>query len=293
MSRALPVAVLILVAAVIVRAVQSPAPAATLHQAPTYWCPMHPDERAASAVTCPICKMRMVPVPPMRVGEYRMDVASIGAPKGRGLAGIRVTLRDPERNALVTTFETVHEKPLHVFIIGRDLQFFRHLHAESVMNGQARFMTDIPPGEYMVVADFLPSGGSPQLLQRAIISPGPESVRKGTPAAASVVEGGVRVQPTPTSLIAGNETIVTVVLTRAADGQPVLDLQPYLGASAHLLVVSADLSDVIHGHPAEWNRAEPVLKFDLTLPRPGEYRAWLQFQRAGVVVTAALTFTAR
>jgi hypothetical protein len=254
---------------------------------------MHPDERAASAVACPICKMTMVPIPPMRVGEYRMDVALKAAPKGRGLAGIRVTLRDPDRNAAVAALETVHEKPLHVFIVGRDLQFFRHLHAESVINGQAEFITEIPPGEYMVVADFLPSGGSPQLLQRAIISPGPASVRTGAIAAPSAVAGGVRVQPASTGLIAGDETTVSIALTGATDGRPILDLEPYLGAAAHLLVVSADLSDVIHGHPTEWSRAEPVLKFDLTLPRPGEYRAWLQFQRAGRVVTAPLKLVAR
>jgi len=291
--RALPVSVLILVAAVIARAAQTPAPVVLAQQAPTYWCPMHPDERAASAVACSICKMTMVPIPPMRVGEYRMDVALIAAARGRGLAGIRVTLRDPQRNAPVTALETVHEKPLHIFIVGRDLNFFRHLHAESVMNGQATFIADIPPGEYMVVADFLPLGGSPQLLQRAIISPGPATVRTGAIAAPSAVASGVRVQPTPTGLIAGNETTVSIVLTSAADGRPILDLQPYLGAAAHLLVVSADLADVIHGHPAGWSGAEPLLKFDLTLPRPGEYRAWLQFQRAGSVVTAPLKLTAR
>ncbi len=124
-------------------------------------------------------------------------------------------------------------------------------------------MADIPPGEYMVIADFLPSGGSPQLLQRAIISPGPASTSKAAAAAPSAVAGGVRVQPTSTGLTAGNETTVSIVLTSAADGRPILDLQPYLGAAAHLLVVSADLADVIHGHPAEWSGAEPVLKFDL------------------------------
>ena len=254
---------------------------------------MHPDERAASAEACPICKMTMVPIPPMRVGEYRMDVALIEAPKGRGLAGIRVTLRDHERNAAVTALDTVHEKPLHIFIVGRDLQFFRHLHAESMTNGQAKLIAEIPPGEYMVIADFLPSGGSPQLLQRAIISPGPTATSKKAAAAPSAVADGVRVQPMSTALTAGSETTVSIVLTSAADGRPVLDLEPYLGAAAHLLVVSADLADVIHGHPTEWSGTEPVLKFDLTLPRSGEYRAWLQFQRAAVVVTVPLKFVAR
>ena len=35
-----------------------------------FWCPMHPDVRAADAGKCPLCGMTLVPIPPPRVGEY-------------------------------------------------------------------------------------------------------------------------------------------------------------------------------------------------------------------------------
>ena len=265
----------------------------TAAQALTYWCPMHPDERAASAIACPVCKMTMVRIPPMRVGEYRMDIAPIAASAGQGLAGIRVTLRDPVRRAAVTALEMVHEKPVHVFIVGRDLEFFRHLHPDSVRGGAVELRTAIPPGEYMVIADFLPTGGTPQVILRALIVPGTPKREAGEKSGIGNPVAGVRVQPARTDLTAGEEATVRIALTGITDDRPILDLQPYLGAAAHLLLVSEDLTEAVHGHPAEWTAAEPVLAFELTLPRAGRYRGWLQFQRQGVVVTAPIVLTAR
>src|SRR6185436_14747874 len=183
MFRALTLCVVILTAAVAVRAAQTPASTVSSQQTLTYWCPMHPDERATSAVPCPICKMTMTPIPPMRIGEYRMEVATIAGPGG--LAGLRVAIRNPSDGSIVRSFEAVHEKAFHLFVVGRDLRFFRHLHPEPLPDGSLEAREEIPPGEYLVAADFLPSGGSPQLLQRIITSPGnspePRRVELSTP----------------------------------------------------------------------------------------------------------------
>jgi hypothetical protein len=255
---------------------------------------MHPDERATSAVPCPICKMTMVPIPPMRIGEYRMDVATIA---GRaGLAGLRVTIRNPSDGSLVRTFEVVHERPFHLFVVGRDLRYFRHLHPEPLPDGSLEAREEIPPGEYLVAADFLPSGGSPQLLQRVIDSPGSRKVGLSTPGPAGGaydVVTNVRIQPLSSTLSAGQATAFHVMFSRTEDGRPLVNLEPYLGAGGHLLAVSEDLTEVVHAHASMDDLAGSLLTFDMTLPKPGAYVVWVQFQRFGETLTARLAVNAR
>jgi hypothetical protein len=272
--------------------IDGPSLTAPIQQTLKYWCPMHPDERAATPAACPVCKMRMVPIPPMRVGEYRLEIVPRASRTTAGLDGVRLILRDPVRNLPVSSLAVVHEKRLHVFLVGRDFGYFRHVHPAEGTGGTFDVGVPIPPGEYMVIADFLPADGTPQLIHRIIRSPGPRADVAVRPAPPFAIENGVRIQPDVTDLVAERETPVVVSLTHADTGQPVRDLEPYLGAAAHLLIVSEDLTEAIHGHPDESVPTASV-KFTLTLPRPGRYRGWLQFQRGGIVTTAALSLTAR
>ena len=64
-----------------------------------FWCPMHPDVRSGSAGQCPLCRMTLVPMPPPKVGEYRMDV-TLQRHAG-GIKGMRLAIREPDSNALV------------------------------------------------------------------------------------------------------------------------------------------------------------------------------------------------
>jgi hypothetical protein len=91
---------------------------------------------------------------------------------------------------------------------------------------------------------------------------------------------------------AGNTKPLTIRIDDAATGAAVTDLEPYLGASAHLLVVPVDLTEAIHGHPTDDGRG-PAIAFHPLLPRPGVYKLWVQFQRAGRVSTAAFVIDVR
>src|SRR6185369_13914961 len=82
-------------------------------------------------------------------------------------------IRDPQSGAPVTRFETVHEKLFHLFIVSRNLDFFVHDHPVPARDGAFRFAARLPePGMYRVLADFYPSGGTPQLTARTIFVPG-------------------------------------------------------------------------------------------------------------------------
>ena len=258
-----------------------------------FWCPMHLDVRSPGAGICPICGMALEPIPPPRVGEYRMDVSVVAGARGVGASRLRITLRDPADFRPVSAFTAIHERLLHLFIVDRRLEYFRHVHPVPTGGGVFELTQDLPPGEYVLIADFLPRGGRAQLLQRAIVTPGYQGPLFApapplTPeTSADRVEGGVRVHLDTGTLKAGREAMLRFTLSDVATGAPLTDVEPFLGAPGHLLIVNADLTEADHAHPEEPATSGPSISFQPMMPAAGVYKLWFQFQRRGVVVTTA------
>jgi hypothetical protein len=256
-----------------------------------FWCPMHPEVRApAAGATCPLCGMDLVPIPPPRIGEYRMDVEVLPAAGGRGAAGLRLVIRDPDAGRPVPSFAIVHDRPFHLFIVDRSLEYFAHVHPEPAGEGTFELKEAIPPGEYMLIADFLPHGGTSQTVQRAIVTPGHEGPLM--PPAPRLVEGpreqvveGIRFVLDAPEVRARRHATLRVTMTDATTSAPLTDLEPYLGAPAHLLIVNTDLTDAVHGHPLETSTRGPTVTFEPLMPVEGFYKLWVQVQRKGEVVT--------
>jgi len=202
--------------------------------------------------------------------------------------------RDPETGAGITKFTDVHERAFHLFIVSRDLETFAHVHPQLARDGTLELRQDLAPGQYILIADFLPVGGTPQLVQRVIVTPGYKGPLFASPpplnqSVSEQVVSGLRVRLDASQLKAGRASPLRVEIADARTGAPVTDLEPYLGAPGHLLVVSQDGTAAIHGHPddvpGQVNRG-PAVTFDPVLPAPGTYKLWVQFQRKGQVVTA-------
>lgn len=260
----------------------------------TFWCPMHPDIRSADRGTCPVCGMSLVPIPPPAVtGEYRLDVTQIPGANGRGAEGLRLVVRAPGTNAPVSRFVTVHERPFHLFIVSRDLESFAHVHPDESGDGALVLSHALAPGEYMLIADFLPEGGTSQMVQKAIIVAGPgppagvAAARTGEPAepAEPAEDDGLRMALKSRDLAPGKRATLTFTITDGKTNAPVTDLEPFLGAPAHLLIVKRDLGDAIHGHPEGGPTHGPTLAFRPLMPVEGSYRLWIQVQRGSRVVT--------
>ena len=255
-----------------------------------FWCPMHVDIRSSAPGKCPICGMALVPIPPPRLGEYRMDVATTGSPRG-GISRLRIAFREPDTDRRVDSYATVHDRLLHLFIIDRSLEFFRHVHPQPVGDGTFDLREEIPPGEYVLVADFLPQGGVSQMVQRAIVTPGhrgplfPPAPDLSDGVSPEQIASGVRVQLEARALKAGREGVLRFTLSDAATGVPITDLEPFLGAPGHMLIVNADLTEADHVHPEEPVARGPFLTFQPLPASGGFYKLWLQFQRRGVVTT--------
>jgi hypothetical protein len=249
---------------------------------------MHPDQRADVAGLCGVCAMRMVKMPPARFDTYPVDLRVTATTGG---ARLRLAVRDPRTRATVRKFTIVHERPMHLFVVGDGLEYFAHEHPVQQPDGV--FMIDAAltkPGPYMAIAEFLPEGGTPQTFQQ-MFTTGEAFAKPAAPAidTAPKTIDGMRVSVDVSQVKAGDTRPLIVRIQDAATGAVVTDLQPYLGAAAHLLLVPADLTEAVHGHPDEQFR-EAGITFTPLVPRAGRYKMWVQFQRNGTVSTASFVF---
>lgn len=278
---------------------QRPRPAAAPQG--SYWCPMHANVRGHAGEHCPICGMTLVPMPARDYTPYWLDFgAALPAPAVRRPTRIRFRVRDPHTGQVVRRFDLMHEKRLHFFVISQALDYFAHVHPRLRPDGVFVQTVDLPrPGAYRLIADFMPTGGAPQLLQQTITTIGfAGSVLPGAAPPVDLapkVVDGVRITPTIPQPTGGREQLLTFHLADAATGHPITDLEPFLGATGHLLLASADFQSVAHSHPvAALSRAfGPDVVFQAVFPRAGIYKVWAQFQRHGQVLTAAFVVNAQ
>jgi len=263
----------------------------------TFWCPMHPDVRSPGQGTCPLCGMALVPIPPPVFGDYRMDVEFAAAGPGRGRLTLRV--REPDTDLVALSFATIHERLLHLFIVSRQLDVFQHVHPELQPDGSFVLDVEVPrPDAYTLIADFYPAGGTPQMLQSTWVTPDYRGSPFPDPSAVAPddtpkSDGTIRVRLDSETLSAGSERTLTFSVTDARTGVPVNDLQPYLGAPAHLLILSTDLADVVHSHPSDIESTGPSVVFEAIFPRPGRYKMWAQFKRDDRIVTTPFVVDVR
>ena len=202
-------------------------------------------------------------------------------------------------NARVKDFDIQHEKPMHFIVVREDLGVFSHEHPEPAADGSFRLRYAFPQaGEYTLFVDVAPKGAGGQVLPVRLKVSGKKSERfaigaeKLTGEAAS---GSVRVAFAETQFTAGKTLRMACRIRDAKSGAAVNDLQPYLGALGHLILVHEDGETFVHSHPDELdgnNGREGHLAFLARFPKPGRYRGWVQMQRAGVVETVAFTVAA-
>ncbi|RSM62028.1 hypothetical protein DMB66_22975 [Actinoplanes sp. ATCC 53533] len=198
--------------------------------------------------------------------------------------------------APVTRYTTSHDKDLHLIVVRRDLAGFQHVHPTLAADGTWSIPLAVPaPGQYRVFADFQPAGHADGLTLGVDVSaPGDFQPRPlPAPARSSTVDG---YQVTLAGdLTPGGSSKLTLSVRK--DGRPVTDLQPYLGAYGHLVVLRDGDLAYLHVHPDGApgdgrTPAGPGVTFHAEVPSAGSYRLYLDFQHAGVVRTAEFTAVA-
>lgn len=203
---------------------------------------------------------------------------------------------------IVTELEEVHEKPYHLIVVSKDLSWFDHLHPESGGGGTLRQSMTFPfGGDFILFSDFKPKG------KKGEVVPHRQKVQGALPDLFVIredlgprSEGGYEVLLSPASEIVANRPIELVYRLKK-DGKELTDVQPYLGAGGHNVIVSSDTKHFLHVHPsdhahhgnhgghAKQTAYGPELKFEAKFPQKGFFRSWLQFQHQDKVRTFSFT----
>ena len=211
-----------------------------------------------------------------------------------------------DHGATLREFKTVHEKILHFIVVRHDLTQFQHVHPVfSAADGRFTVRGLVLPsaGPYRFFADFAPAGGmaAPDGMAMSVTVPidltvgeqasyQPQSLAQP---ADSAIAGDYEVRLThPDTLEAGVESRLTFVIRRA--GAVVSDLEPYLGAHGHAVVLREGDLAFIHSHAVEDSAAIRAgqIPFMVDFAEPGRYRMFVQFQHRGAVQTVAFTLPA-
>jgi hypothetical protein len=200
----------------------------------------------------------------------------------------RFTVTGPDGQP-VREYTEEHDKDLHLIVVRRDLSGFQHLHPTMAADGTWSIpLTLAEAGDHRAFADFVPAGGEGLTLGVDLHVAG-DYLPQPLPAPARTAEVDGYTVELAGDLVAGSASELT--LTVARDGQPVTDLEPYLGAYGHLVALRDGDLAYLHVHPHD-GPAGPGIAFTAEVPTAGTYRLYLDFSHAGVVRTAEFTATA-
>lgn len=189
--------------------------------------------------------------------------------------------------------KVVHERRLHLLLVRDDLTEYQHLHPEYQPDGFWMIKTRIPKqGTYQVYMDIAPNREVATVLRAPIVVGG--RTQKPMP-------------PTPTPNLTTNANGYRLVLSTAGqaramemkdwtftiskDGQPVQEIQPYLGAYGHVVQLKhGDEDGFFHVHPVTSTLPmDGKVLFMGLFPSAGRYTLFPQFKLNDVVETFPLT----
>jgi Cu+-exporting ATPase len=248
--------------------------------------------------------MEETDVPPVSTHDAGLDV-ELDAPADI-TPGAPVTLtlrvRDAATGEPVDDLVRTHQVWMHMIVTRSDLGTFAHLHPEPTgEDGELTVTAEFPTaGRYTLHTEFRRQGQMADVLDTHEITVAGTAPRPVPVPAADVREytgEGVRVTLTGGARLGDTSDFALRVET--ASGEPVDDLQPYLGAAGHVVVMRADGATFAHRHAETFDdEGRPVfalpgttfgpdLDLHVRFDRPGAYRFWAQLRLGdGRIVTA-------
>lgn len=258
----------------------------------TFVCPMHEGIRSVTPGDCRLCGMPLIPLQlkpatALHDEKYTMKL-------DRRSDTLVFTPQLAATGAAVRDLLIVHEHLLHLIIVSDDLSFFDHVHPTQQPDGTFTINYRFPKEDnYLLFADITPHGERAQVFRLPVEVGGSRfrATASLTASGASAREIGdyhVEMILQPRELVATRHAHIAFRLSR--DGLPVTDLQPYIGAMGHCVIISEDTQKYLHCHPEQFtptpSRGGPVVSFHTTFSKPGRYKVWGQFKHGGEIIVA-------
>lgn len=203
-------------------------------------------------------------------------------------------------------FQVTHTKQMHLIVVRKDLAYFQHLHPDFDATTGVFTLSGLTlpaDGPYRIFADFAPVGVQNDAMGMPLAVTISEDVQAGTSYSPEPIgteeksktfgelQVSLATHGAPTS---GAESMLMFNL-KDSNGKSVTDLEPYLGALGHSVILREGTLDFIHAHPLQDATAKQtgLVDFMVGFPEAGTYKIFTQFKRAGKVSTTDFVLTVR
>ncbi len=259
-----------------------------------YACPMHPEVTGKEGDTCPKCGMKLehndnATAPSNVAMQFSTYPTTVNANQEVNLI---MTPKKKDNDKEQVALDVEHAKKIHLIVVSEDLSWFNHIHPELNTDGAYTVKEKFPaPGKYTLFADYKPSGGNHTVDVLTVVVTGKAPAEKKYGADKLTGDGGdgfsVNLSPEGGKFLTNMPMHLHGVMMQNGKEVDVNTLEDYLGAKAHMVVVSLADKKYLHVHPSVEGG-----KFDLhtTFDKPGIFRGWIQYQSKGKVHTSDFVF---
>jgi hypothetical protein len=175
-----------------------------------------------------------------------------------------------------------HDKRMHLFLVRDDMTQFQHLHPEYTDGTWVAESTIPEQGDYQMYVDIAPEKEAASVLRIPLRISGAIPLKNFPAPSGDLSALNQEVKTTLSvhgTLKTGEAKQLTFFLTK--NGQPVNNIDPYLGAFGHV---------VLHVHPlTETTPTDGKVIFETTFMTNGRYTLYAQFNVEGSVKTFPIT----
>lgn len=221
-----------------------------------------------------------------------LQVYKITDKNGMKIVQVKLTNTSDGKPVTLEDLKEVHTKKIHLLIIDDSLQDYSHEHPKSTdVPGLYEFawQPKNPKGNYYVWADLLPLSTDTEEYDRAVLLVGSAkqpAINSETVMRSSIAGYNFNLSFATDPLVVGQMVMGKIYITDS-EGKPVTKLEPVLGAFAHIVGFSADLTSVAHIHPIgkeptkPSDRGGPEVQFHIKPEQAGFMKLFAQFRISG------------
>ncbi|MBN9413627.1 MAG: hypothetical protein J0H12_06885 [Candidatus Paracaedimonas acanthamoebae] len=204
---------------------------------------------------------------------------------------IKLTSIKDNKEILLSDLKEVHTKKIHVLIFDQNLTDYQHVHPEPTKEPGIYEFSWSPKneGSYKIWVDIVPlKTGKEEYVTAPLATVGSFSKAADNQLSQEAkVDNNLYSLRFDTKELRKGQAAMGTIKALNKEGKDVKDLEPIMGAFAHIVAINEDFNTIAHVHPMgkeptdEKARGGPELMFHFMPEKSGFYKIWLQIKLAG------------
>lgn len=204
---------------------------------------------------------------------------------------IKLTSIKDNKEILLSDLKEVHTKKIHVLIFDQTLTDYQHVHPEPTKEPGVYEFSWSPKNEgaYKIWVDIVPlKTGKEEYVTAPLATVGSFSKAADKQLSQEAkVDNNLYSLAFDTKELKKGQAAMGKIKVLNKEGKDVKDLEPIMGAFAHIVAINEDFNTIAHVHPMgkeptdEKERGGPELMFHFMPEKLGFYKIWLQIKLAG------------